>query len=219
MCVTSPHGIIWWMRNKRGQFVKGHNSSPNTEFKKGQHWRKPKPHWNRDWLYRESITNKRPAPDIAKEVGCISANIIYWLKKHNIPRRSTAETRAIKHWGQSGKNNPMFGIKGEKHPRWIGGVTPERQAFYNSTEWKDARHIVWKRDKGTCQECRIKGDTKQRSRGEFHLHHIVAFADSVELRADPNNLIVLCAGCHHWAHSLKNKENKWRGGRDDFATS
>jgi len=103
---TSPpcYGIIWRMkRNSKGQFIKGQRYSPNTEFKKGEHWRKPKSHWHREWLYNEYITQKRTTSEIAKEMGCIPANIIYWLRKHNIPRRSTAETKAIKHWGLKGK--------------------------------------------------------------------------------------------------------------------
>ena len=37
---------------------KGQHLSQNTEFKKGQHWRTPKPHWQKDWLFNEYIVNK-----------------------------------------------------------------------------------------------------------------------------------------------------------------
>ena len=41
------------VRDNKGRFVKGVRSSPNTEFKKGQHWREPKPYWEKEWLYNE----------------------------------------------------------------------------------------------------------------------------------------------------------------------
>lgn len=46
-----------------------------------------------------------------------------------------------------------------------------------------------------CQRCGSKED--------LHVHHIVSFAKK-ELRADPDNLVLLCADCHHWVHSNEN---------------
>lgn len=93
----------------------------------------------------------------------------------------------------------MKGRKGADTPRWKGGITPERQAFYSSPEWKKAERTVKKRDKHTCQRC---GKTWRR--GEpFDVHHIVSFA-CVELRAVESNLVYLCESCHYWAHSNSN---------------
>ena len=119
-------------RNEKGQFIAGIRSSPETEFKKGCHWREPKPYWDRDWLYTEYVINQRSAADIAIDFDCNENNIMYFLKKHKIETRTMSETRAVKHWGLSGEQNAMYGKRGTEVPSWKGGCTPERQAFYSS---------------------------------------------------------------------------------------
>jgi hypothetical protein len=190
---------VFLMRNKLGQFLKGLRSSPTTEFKKGQHWRNPKPYWDKEWLYQEYVVNQKSAADIAKEQDCDEGNILYFLRKHEIQARSISEARDVKHWGASGKNNPMFGRIGEDNPNWKGGVTPERQRLYSSFEWKKVEDFVWSRDKFKCQRCGKKGSKGKK----FHVHHIAPF-EIEELRTDPNNLVLLCSSCHGWVHSKEN---------------
>jgi hypothetical protein len=99
---------------------------------------------------------------------------------------------------------PLKGKRGSEVPTWKGGVTPERQAFYSSAEWKVAVKAVWKRDNATCQRC-----GKRSQRGErfaFDIHHIVTFAYA-PLRAKPSNLVLLCEDCHYWIHSNENVDN------------
>src|SRR3990167_3825466 len=108
----------------------------------------------------------------------------------------------------------MYGMRGKKHPSWKGGLTPERQRFYSSQAWQRAKGKVWKRDNGTCQECGKKGIGHEWKNGEFHIHHIIPFADALDLRANPDNLVVLCNSCHWWVHGSGNVENKWKGGSD-----
>ena len=190
------------MRNDKGQFTKGHRFSPDTEFKKGQHWRPRKPYWDREWLRREYEDNFRSANEIAEQFGITEAAILHWLRKHKIPRRDMSEIRAEKHWGLSGEQNGMYGKRGEEVPNWKGGVTAERQSFYSTLEWKKARKVVYKRDKSKCQRCGNKSD--------LHIHHIVTFANK-ELRAETSNLVLLCADCHHWVHSKENTNNDYIG--------
>lgn len=180
------------MRNNRGQFEKGFT------------WRKPKPYWGREWLYNEYIILGKSSTEIAKEQGCLDTNICYFLAKLDIDRRSVSETRKIKYWGLPGVDNPMWGRKGELNPRWLGGITPERQSFYISQEWKTVCSKVWKRDNATCQRCGIKKNTGI----PFHIHHVKSFKDK-ELRADADNLILLCKYCHQWVHSKENKNNEY----------
>ena len=174
------------------------------QFKKGYTWRKPKPYWGKDWLYNQYVELGKSSGDIAKEFGCIDTNILYFLKKFKIKTRSISEARKEKYWGQSGADNPMWNMKGELNPNYKGGVTPERQLFYQSKEWKMACSFVWKRDNALCQRCGIKKNVGM----PFHIHHIIGFAD-VELRADTNNLILLCESCHHWVHSRGNKNHDY----------
>jgi 5-methylcytosine-specific restriction endonuclease McrA len=96
---------------------------------------------------------------------------------------------------------PYKGKRGAEIPSWKGGVTPERQVFYSTAEWKAAVKAVWAKDNGTCQRC---GIMKRYNRGVvFHIHHIVPF-EVVELRSEVSNLVLVCKPCHYWIHSNKN---------------
>ena len=141
------------MRDSKGRFIKGQSASPETQFKKGEHWRPKKAHWKKNWLENEYITNQRSMSDIAEQMGVTENAIYYWAKKHGIETRSMQEIRSIKHWGSAGEANGMYGKRGEDTPNWKGGVTPERQSVYNSLEWKAAIKAVWKRDHSECQIC------------------------------------------------------------------
>lgn len=189
------------MRNKKGQFMKGVSANPNTQFKKGTHWRKRQLFWDKDWLYNEYIELSISSFDIAKRFNVADSTILFWLKKHDIKRRSTSEARDKKYWGLSGSDNPMWNKRGELNPRWLGGITAERQAFYTSREWKNVSSVVWKRDKGTCQRCKLRKD--EQPDVSYHIHHIVSFKD-VELRAEASNLVLVCETCHLFIHSRKN---------------
>lgn len=122
------------MRNEKGQFVKGFSSSPLTQFKKGSHWRNHQKFREKEWLEINYTELCRSAEDIANEFNVHANAILYWLRKHGIPRRPMGEIRKLKHWGAIGSDNPMWNKKGELNPRWLGGITPERQSFYTSNE-------------------------------------------------------------------------------------
>lgn len=177
-------------------------SKPNRgQFKKGEHWRKPRPWWKRSWLVEQYTTLCRSAADIAREGGVTENAILFWIKKHGIKTRSMQEVRSAKHWGVSGVDNPMWNKLAELNPNWRGGVTAERQAFYASREWKAACSAVWKRDKATCRRCGLTRDDSPDM--PMHIHHIESFA-SVDLRAVVKNLILVCEACHRFIHSKAN---------------
>lgn len=93
---------------------------------------------------------------------------------------------------------------GSEHVSWRGGVTPERQAFYSSDEWKAACKIVWTRADAKCERCGLDHRTIPKDeRGSFHVHHIVSFMVR-SLRAEPSNLALLCKRCHLFVHSRAN---------------
>ena len=182
------------MKNNSGQFTKG------------EHWRERKPWWDKEWLYDQYISCGKSAGEIANEGGITENGIFYWLQKHGIKRRTIKEVRRLKHWGLSGADNPMWNKRGELNPMWKGGVTPDRQAFYTSEAWRKACSAVWKRDNATCQRC---GEQKQESPDTpFHIHHITSFANE-QLRAEPQNLVLLCETCHHFVHSKKNTNREY----------
>lgn len=210
-CVTSPPyygskrllnmaAILQNMsRNEKGQFERGTRNAIKTEFKKGQHWREPKPYWKKEWLYNEYVVKERSLGEIAADFNVTEPAIRFWARKHGIPTRTTSEARSIKYWGLPGEKNGMHGRYGDKSPNWKGGVSPERQALYSSEEWSKAVSFVWKRDAAMCQRCGV-----HRSSGEeFHIHHKVSFSVK-EKRAKHENLVLLCKECHNFVHSKKN---------------
>lgn len=163
--------------------------------------------WN--WLKDLGIPTRPRGHDWKtklKSVGCGEANPFYG-KRHTEECKQRMRDIAI----ASGRvpydpavGSYMKGRKGADTPSWKGGITPERQSFYTSPEWKRASRNVIKRDNRTCQHC---GKVKERgSREPFDIHHIVGFA-CAELRAVESNLVYLCEKCHYWVHGASNTEN------------
>jgi hypothetical protein len=158
-----------------------------------------KPYHGKVWLRREYLEKQRSAKEIAGLYGVTENNILFFLAKFGIPRRQMDEIRLIKYWGASGQSNPMYGRRGAENPNWKGGMTPERQAFYQSEVWKQVSQRVWKRDKANCQRCGVHADGVI----EMHIHHVISFAVE-ELRVNPLNLVLLCRDCHNFVHSTAN---------------
>lgn len=183
-----------------GRFLKGRSASPETQFKPGQHWRPRKPHWEREWLVREYVDRSRSTGEIPIEIGTTDENVIYWLRKHGIKRRSTAEARAVKHWGCAGDANPMFGKFGAANPHYIDGSSPERQRLYSQGEGREFLKRVYARDGYKCVRCGSPNTGPK----TIHAHHIRPWAGNVALRFDESNAVTLCRGCHGWVHSKRN---------------
>jgi 5-methylcytosine-specific restriction endonuclease McrA len=188
-------------RKNDGRFLKGVRSHPETEFKKGQHWRPRALYWDREWLRVEYEDKERSSSEIAADFGITDNAILFWLDKHQIPRRTIREARGVKHWSVSGEKNGMRGRTGERNPNWRGGCSPERQAFYSSAEWAEVVPKVWARDNYQCQRCGAS------SHG-LHIHHLETFANK-KCRADMGNLVLLCKSCHNFVHSRKNIEGEF----------
>ena len=193
---------------------------------------------NKLWLEEKYLGEGLSTYQIAKIVKRNPKRVYEWLKQFGIQTRSRAETLSENSYGHlikqgavpnpflgkkhnkeakrkmsikasvprpylRSEKNGMFGVRGSQHPNWQGGITAERQETYNTTEWKKVSKIVWERDKGTCQLCGIKYPY-----AAFHLHHIIPFRVKEE-RLNPQNLITLCADCHHWVHSKANTNKKY----------
>ncbi len=181
-CVTSP-------RASDGRFRKGSHA-----------YRTPKPHWEGAWLFREYVEYARSTGDIARDIGCTDANVLFWLKKHGIERRSVSQARTIKHWGSKGEANPMHGKTGEANPRFVDGSSPERQRLYAQGVGKAFLRAILERDSYRCTRCNAP---KIGQRG-LHVHHLKAWAGNASLRFDPSNVVTLCRSCHSWVHSKAN---------------
>ena len=177
-------------RNKKGQFLKG------------THWKKPQKYWNKNFLLKEYVERKKSAKQIAKENNCKENNILYFLNKFGIKTRTMKEIRKIKYWALTGKINGMYGKTGKLNPNWKGGTTPERQAMYAKSIWRELNKSIMKRDNYTCQHC---GYYRKDNKRKLVIHHIKSWAEYPELRFEPFNLITLCENCHRKVHSKKIK--------------
>ena|SRR3990167_567695 len=100
----------------------------------------------------------------------------------------------------------LKGRKEDASPNYKGGITPERQSFYGTPEWKQIANLVWRRDRGTCQHCGIKKYNEENI--PLDIHHIVSFAVK-ELRMELSNLVLLCEKCHYWVHSKNNTDKEF----------
>lgn len=183
-----------------GRFVKGQHASKRTEFKKGTHWRVRKPHWDQEWLENEYIRKQISAGDIAKNIGCTEGNILYWLRKYGIRRRTVSEARKAKKWANEGENNGMYGRCGRDNPNWIDGSSPMRQKLYARSFWTEIVKAVYKRDSYKCVRC----GCAHTSNSKLHAHHIKPWAGHKNVRFEISNLVTLCRICHIWVHSKKN---------------
>lgn len=188
------------MRSIDGRYVKGVSYSPATQFRKGQHWRTPQAFRDRAWLTEQYVDKKRSCSDIAADFGVTDSAITFWMDRHNIPRRSVSEARkCAKLPDVSGPRNPMYGRTGASNPRWRGGLTPLRQQMYTSLDWKRLKRIVFKRDGGKCVLCASADD--------LEYHHIIPFSKAPLLALEPDNVTLVCGGCHK---KMAGKEGRWK---------
>lgn len=192
----------------------------------------------RSWCEQKYVVEGLGCPEIGQLVHRDPKTVYYWLQKHGIPTRPRgADVRqhfakgtqlrlGVKHTPETIakvrqaslergavpylRNGEHFnkGKRGAVVANWKGGVTPERQTFYRSDEWKAAVKAVWKRADAKCERCGLNHRTIDRRASKFHVHHIVTFAVK-ELRCDVDNLVLLCRPCHLWVHSNANTERQF----------
>lgn len=194
-------------------------------------------HQNKEWLYQKYIIEELDCPAIGDMVNRDAKTVWYWLKKFNIetrPRGSNYKQNLSngrpKGWNHTDEAKRKIGkasrergavpylrngehwlmsADSEDNPNWKGGITPERQEFYRSDEWKAVVKLVWRRDKATCQRCGLNfKEARKRKMKTFHIHHIVPFANE-NLRCEPTNLVLLCRPCHYFVHSNENSEGEF----------
>lgn len=186
-----------------------------------------------EWLRQKYEAEGLGCPDIAAEVGCDPSTVRHWLVKAGIQTRPrgadprqhfkvgcsmrtgiahTAEAKekvgaASRARGavpyRQGGQHWLVGKPPSANPRWIGGVTADRQKVANSQEWKTAVRAVYTRENGTCQRCGVHQRVVRKAGRKMHVHHVVSFMVP-ELRCDQTNLVLLCDDCHFWVHSREN---------------
>ncbi len=93
---------------------------------------------------------------------------------------------------QRGTKNPMYGVTGDKHPGWLGGISFEPYCHKFNNQLKE---YIRDRDNRTCQGCGVKENGTKLS-----IHHI--HYDKKNCYPD---LIAVCSSCN----SKANSNRKW----------
>lgn len=99
--------------------------------------------------------------------------------------------------GSEKQREVMKARTGEKHPKWKGGNSRYYRMGYYSTEYKNWRMEVFKRDEFKCKHC---GDM-----GYITAHHIKSFAHYPDLRFEVTNGLTLCEPCHSKTDNYKGR--------------
>jgi len=81
--------------------------------------------------------------------------------------------------------------KGEKSPKWKGGISELTARIRASESYNKWRADVFRRDGWTCQTCGLRGHGR-----DIEAHHIKPFALYPKLRFNTENGITLCSKCH-----------------------
>ena len=114
------------------------------------------------------------------------------LKGKPTGRRPTPEV--IAKFVEAGKANLAHG-RGELHPNWKGGLTPQRVKEYQTPEYQAFVKGVFERDNYTCQDCGDRNGNGHTVRLEAH--HIIPYAERPDLRYEISNGQTLCFPCHN----------------------
>ena len=176
------------MRNKKGQFVKGHKST--CGFQKGS----------------AGFTGKHSAA--AKErMSAAKRGKAPWNKglsklEHPCLSRSGVKVGNIP-WN---KGKPHTAITGERNHRWKGGANSKNKKLRHSLEYRAWRRAVLGRDGQACVWC---GDGRK---GNLDVDHVKSFADFPELRFAVDNGRTLCRPCHRTTDNYLWKANRMKHG-------
>lgn len=92
-----------------------------------------------------------------------------------------------------------WGIAGEDHWAWKGGVSGVNALIRQTPEYKLWRRAVFIRDNYTCCGCGRHG-------GDLEAHHITHFAVCEKLRFDVDNGLTLCVNCHQEMHKKEKQD-------------
>lgn len=186
-----------------------------------------------EWLRMKYVVEGLDCTAIARIVNRDPKSVWNWLKDYGIPTKPRGYNKAVQfkpgHNGWQGRRHTdvakakiraasiadgrvpylrngehhLKGKRGADTPNWRGGISPERQTFYGSNEWRTARKTAYIAANGLCQRCGIGPREARAMHTSLQVHHMVSFKVR-ELRCELSNLRILCGPCHRFVHSRKN---------------
>lgn len=164
------------MRNKKGQFIKGHKT-----------WNKGK---SRSKEVKEKISKANKGKNLGNKFG--SANKGRSLTKEHKKKISQAlkgKIKSLEHRKRLSK-----ALQGEKNWNWKGGISKEYDRIRHSLQYYIWQQEVWKKDNWTCRLCGNKRN--------IIAHHIQLFSKFPELRFSIDNGLTVCRSCHNKIHKI-----------------
>jgi len=158
-------------------------------------WAKP-PHYSGE----KNPMFGKPMPE-SRRLNVIKANTgrIPWNKGKKMTDKLRKEL-SLAHIGK---------MKGDKNPRWKGGVSSENHKIRESVEIRLWRESVFARDNWTDQKTGIKGE-------RLVAHHIRNFSGCPELRTSIENGITFSKKTHDKFHKIYGYRDNNREQIEDF---
>lgn len=106
------------------------------------------------------------------------------------------ENRLKNSLAKKGKNNPMYGVRGEDSPHW----NPDYDSNLNIQYRKDADSVAWRKkvfdkDNYTCCVCH------DNTGGNLNAHHLNGWNWAIDERFEVDNGVTLCTECHKAFHA------------------
>jgi len=163
---------------------------------------KPCPPDVRDKI-REANLGKHVSPETIEKIRAARSRQIMSVESQ---KKKSATMRALgdKHWmrrpevrekiSRANRGKPRFDMRGDKHPQWKGGITPQNRKIRNSLEYSIWRRAVLERDDYKCIWCG--------SAEKLEADHIKRFSLYPELRFAIDNGRTLCFKCHKSTYGL-----------------
>jgi hypothetical protein len=146
-------------------------------------------------LREEYLMKNRMRTDIARELGVSDSWLGKVIRSMNLQKPKGQYPNRRPGGGRTGMHTPeglthlSESISGPRNPQWKGGVT-RRAVELRSEISNTSRREIYERDDFTCRLCGERA-------GRLTLHHIVPIWQNEDLVADKQNLMTLCAVCHH----------------------
>lgn len=138
---------------------------------------------------------------LAKKYGCHPSLMCRLLLDWGVKTRG-AKPKGTPPWN---KGKAYHAIRGEKNPRWKGGITNLNQQIRHCIEYKNWYRAIFQRDDWTCKLCLKRGGNLEADHHPVLFHKIIKGnkitsyeeAQKCELLWSLDNGRTLCIECHN----------------------
>jgi len=123
------------------------------------------------------------------------------LRKANLGKKLSEETKKKLSLANKGENNPMFGKRGELSPNWNPNLNNEERKKSQENRQNLSDFVKWSKTIKQIYNfiCQICEDDKG---GNLVSHHLYNWKDYPQKRYDLGNGICVCKNCHNLFHII-----------------